>query len=250
MWDSNALSISLQLRLWEAKLSRTLHIADTSVKTSCAPPHIMMVNLAYHWLLILSLRPLFKPGNAASVLSSSAPPGASGDGNSVNTNGQGRAKILQALREAAASQCPASANQIVRLFNRYDTLYGLRFIAITAPQIVYTAGQVHLGMYFAATTPSAREKSHIMVVNCIGILEKIGATWASGSVTASILKRLLATGGHRSGKPSPRMVETPSSTGKDGILTNSSYTSLIRITDPSASSVTLWPDFHHLVPPM
>jgi len=171
-----------------------------------------MVNLAYHWLSILLLRPLFKPGHAASSSSSSTSAGADADrstGHSADTDIQSRAKVLQTLREAAASQCPASANQIIRLFKRYDALYGLRFIAITGPQIAYTAGQVHLGMYFAAITPSAREKSHNMVLDCISILEKMGTSWVSGHVTASILKRLLANGGHRSVQVAPRIWHPP-----------------------------------------
>ena len=193
-------SISLQLRSWEAKLPRTIRIAETSVHMSRVPPHIMMVNLAYHWLSILLLRPLFKPGYAPLPSSSSTSSGTYPDGfaaHLVDTDSQSRAKILQTLKGTAASQCTTSANQIVRLFNRYDALYGLRFVAITAPQIAYMAGQVHLGMYFAATTSSAREKSHNMVLNCISILEKMGSSWVSGNVTASILKRLLVDGDRR-----------------------------------------------------
>lgn len=152
-----------------------------------------MVNLAYHWLSILLLRPLFRPGV---ITASSSTTALSGPSNSPETEGHAK-RTLQTLREAAAAQCPASANQIVRLFDRYDALYGLRFSPITAPQIAYMAGQIHLGMYFAATTPSAREKSRSMVNSCIGILEKIGVTWVSGNVTASILKRLLENGERR-----------------------------------------------------
>lgn len=190
---------SLQLRLWEAKLPRTLHIADTSVKSTRAPPHVIMVNLSYHWLAILLLRPVFRPGAVQSVVSS--PTSVS------STDPEGHAKrTLQALREAASAQCPSSANQIVRLLDRYDTLYGLRFISSTALQVAYIAGQVHLGMYFAASTPSAREKSRTMVNDCITMLDKMGPTWPSGYLTSGMLRRMLQNGERRaiSLPPQPR----------------------------------------------
>lgn len=180
---SSTHSTSLQLRSWEGKLPRTLHIADTSVKSTRAPPHIMVTNLAYHWLAILLLRPLFKPGYSASTLPSD---------HSIEPERRTLTNTtLHTLREAAASQCPSSANQIVRLFNRYDATYGLRFSPITSPQIAYTAGQIHLVMYLNANTNSAKEKAKAMLLDSITILERIGVTWVSGKVTADILRKLM-----------------------------------------------------------
>lgn len=144
-----------------------------------------MINIAYHWLVILLLRPLFRPGVSVAT-----------PVNSTDPEGHAK-KSLQTIREAAAAQCPSSANQIVRLLDRYDALYGLRFSSLPALQMAYTAGLVHLGMYFAASTPGAREKSRSMVDSCITILEKTGQTWAAGLITSGILRRMLENGERR-----------------------------------------------------
>ncbi|KAF8316126.1 hypothetical protein DL93DRAFT_2078382 [Clavulina sp. PMI_390] len=188
--------VYLQLRSWEAKLPRYLHIADTSVKITRAPPHVIMVNLAFHWLSILLLRPFFRPGVTPSSGTLASPSTDATSASPQESDGHAK-KTLQMLREAAAAQCPSSANQIVRLFERYDVLYGLRFTPITALQIAYTAGLIHLSMYFAATTPSVREKYRLLGVACINILNAMGQTWTSGTVTASIMKRLLENGERR-----------------------------------------------------
>lgn len=171
-------------------------MSATSLSTTTSGPHTFMLNLAFHWLVILLLRPFFKPH--IPLRSREAVAGGASLSRNSSLRSQHRDSILLKLREAALKECPSAAAHIVSLFGAYRRLYGLRLSTITAVQIAYIAGKTHLVAILAAagagSSSTASRKARGDFLECVQILREIGETWSSGKVTAEMLLDLLARG--------------------------------------------------------
>ncbi|KAF9502769.1 hypothetical protein BS47DRAFT_1028156 [Hydnum rufescens UP504] len=180
------------LRAWERSLPRELRIAPNTLSTCSSPPDVFMINLAFHWLLILLLHPFFKPHIKVQPPSFSEIPSSGG-------STKRRDFALLKLREAALNECPTSATHILSLFAAYRRLYTLRLTPVTAVQIAYTAGKTHLATILAGgPNPSTKaRKAKGEFLECVQILKEIGESWASGRLTAEMLQTLLVRGEKR-----------------------------------------------------
>jgi len=165
------------LRQWEQDLPNHLrcHSNQLGSKGTAYPPHLFSLNLCFHWLLILLLRPFFKDDTSMPDAPSSG-------------IASGRDTSNHVLQATALRECTFSACQIIKLFSRYREIYGLRRSTVTVVQVAYVAGLIHLARVIA---PSGSQSQHVdaarNVRDCIMILEEIGDTWASGTVTAKLL---------------------------------------------------------------
>ncbi|KAF8343058.1 fungal-specific transcription factor domain-containing protein [Cantharellus anzutake] len=170
-----------KMRQWEQNLPDRLrcHQNQLGIKGAMYPPHTFNLNLCFHWLLILLLRPFFKTGVMTPATQNSA------------RALRGREAVIYDLQVTALRDCTSSACQIVKLFHRYQEIYGLRRITITAVQIAYVAGLIHLARAIGPSiTQDQRGDDARNVSYCIAILEEIGSTWSSGAVTARLLNDL------------------------------------------------------------
>jgi hypothetical protein len=173
---------------WERALPKNLRISPKGLSACSAPPEVFMLNLAYHWLRILLLRPFFKP--ETKIQSPDEPP--------LNGTSTRRSDpALLRLREQAKKICPASATLIVALFGAYRRLYTLRLSNVTAVQIAYTTGKTHFLTIVASgpNEPARARKAKEGFQECVRILREMGESWVSGSVMANILEGLLLGGG-------------------------------------------------------
>ena len=194
LWKSHTYSnyfayFSLDLRAWESSLPRHIHIPANALSTCSSPPDVFTLNLAFHWLLILLLRPFFKPHIKVQP---PVPP----TGEITSTSTKRHDSVLLKLRESALNECPSSATQIVSLFNAYSRLYTLRLSTVTAVQIAYIAGKTHLVTILTGGPDSSAKsrKARVEFLECVQILREIGETWTSGRVTADMLQALLQRG--------------------------------------------------------
>ncbi|KAF9521080.1 hypothetical protein BS47DRAFT_1357025 [Hydnum rufescens UP504] len=181
--------VELQAALiqWERALPKNLHISSKGLSACSAPPEVFMLNLAYHWLLILLLRPFFRPDTK--FQSPGEPPL---NGRSTRCSDP----AFLRLREQAKKTCPASATLIVALFGTYRRLYTLRLSNVTAVQIAYTTGKTHFLTIVASgpNEPARARKAKEGFQECVRILREMGESWVSGSVMANILEGLLLGG--------------------------------------------------------
>ena len=178
------------MRQWEQDLPDRLrcHPNQLGSKGTIYPPHLFSLHLCFHWLLILLLRPFFKDEPKP-------------NGPTSSRIASGPNAIIRDLQTTALDECTLSARQIVKLFSRYRGIYGLRRTTVTAVQVAYVAGLIHLAKVIA---PSDHKSQHTdaaqNVGNCITILEEIGNTWTSGTVTARLLEDLFDKATNPKGK--------------------------------------------------
>ncbi|KAF9509059.1 hypothetical protein BS47DRAFT_181170 [Hydnum rufescens UP504] len=144
--------LHLDLLSWERALPKDLYIPLKTVSTCSSPPGVFMLNMVFHWLLILLLSPFFKPH-----IKIWPPASSSTETSSDGTPARRRYVFLSKLRTAALNECPSSATYIVSLFGAYRRLHTLRLSNLTAIQVVYTAGKTHLVTILAGgPNPSSR----------------------------------------------------------------------------------------------
>jgi hypothetical protein len=177
---------SLDLLSWERALPKDLYIPLKALSTCSSPPGVFMLNMVFHWLLILLLSPFFKPHIKI------RPPASSTETSLDGTPARRRDIFLSKLRTAALNECPSSATYIVSLFGAYRRLHTLRLSNLTAIQVVYTAGKTHLVTILAGDlNPSAvAMKVREEFVECVQIMKEMGETWASARFMADILQGL------------------------------------------------------------
>lgn len=146
---------------------------------------MLMLHLACYWLQLLLLRPFFLPRekliNPNTSTTPFTPPAIAY-----------RNSVRFSLRETALIECPKAAGRIVVLFQAYRTIFGLRLITITAVQIAYIAGKMHIVLASAASSDLSWQRSSDDAIACIHALREVGETWTSGKASADVLADLLS----------------------------------------------------------
>nr|ADE10063.1 transcription factor [Tremella fuciformis] len=164
---------------WRESLPRPLLIASQA--TDPVLPHIIMLHLAWSWVIIL----LFQPFSQFAA-------------RSPNT---GRIAPFGEISTVAMTRCHQASIRILQLTETWRTQHGLRFCPPTMAQVVYTAGTTFLLAAAQAALPERAKAALDNVQSCLNSLREIGMTWAAGSQKASILQRLLAEYGQTSFVP-------------------------------------------------
>ncbi|WOO85324.1 Nitrogen assimilation transcription factor nit-4 [Vanrija pseudolonga] len=151
---------------WLDGLPRPLLVAPASPDP--VVPHILMIHLAWAWIVILLFRPF------SQVVSKSP-----GNSHAVD------------ISTAAMTRCHKAALKIVQLATLWEAQHGLRYTAITAPQFLYTAGTTFLLAAAQAALPSQAAAALQKARTCLVYLGEIGRTWVAANQKAAILQDLL-----------------------------------------------------------
>ena len=168
----NVSQIHLLLDSWYNNLPEHLLV---STRSGTRPlPHIITLNLAYWWLLLLLHRPFYaRTQRSASNASTEAPP--------------------TSFTELSVKLCDRAANKIVTLVMLFERSYGLKYFPLGMLQVIFIAGATLL-VQSATLSDSAVKKradAHDATRKCIRALQVAAQTWECAQVIAMQLQALL-----------------------------------------------------------
>ncbi|CAE6466744.1 unnamed protein product [Rhizoctonia solani] len=136
-------------------------------------PHVIVLHMAYWWLVMLLHRPYSFCAQPSSSTLDWPPP--------------------TAFTDLSVQICERAAKNIVQLVAIFDQAYTCQFLPMNMLQTVFMAGAIILGRY--ATLPDSPSKqytdAHTMVQECIRTLRVAAQTWDIAHIYASQLEALL-----------------------------------------------------------
>ncbi|CAE7223899.1 unnamed protein product [Rhizoctonia solani] len=163
--------IHLQLDTWYNNLPENFTISARS--TAKPLPHIIVLNIAYWWLLLLLHRPFY----ARTVRSAS------------NTS----ADSPTSFTELSVKICDRATVKIVQYVMLFDKYHGMRYFPISMLQVIFMAGATLL-VQSATLSESALKKradAHDRTRKCIYALQSAAQTWDCAELSAHHLLALL-----------------------------------------------------------
>ncbi|KAM0747627.1 hypothetical protein T439DRAFT_383241 [Meredithblackwellia eburnea MCA 4105] len=158
-------NLHLQLEKWMTDLPQELQISSHASRPP--PPHVIMLNAYFNFLILLLHRPYYTAHNA---------------------------KHSEA-NEVAAKRCDKAASRIVQLNEIFHQSPGLRYAPISLTQMTFSAGSIHLLAAVSPETPNkAPKKAAVSLAQaeaCVRALEEMGKSWAHARQSGEILDRLI-----------------------------------------------------------
>ncbi|KAH7338291.1 hypothetical protein B0J17DRAFT_661857 [Rhizoctonia solani] len=159
------------LENWHKSLPAQLQVQSQSGRPPL--PHIIVLHVAYWWLLVLLHRPF--------TLHAHPPSGTSEQLASTT------------FTNLSADVCERAAKNIVQLVGIFDQTYGCRFFPLSMLQAIFTAGATLLARYTASGSASEqRTDAYTMAQECIRTLRVAAQTWELARLYASRLEVLLS----------------------------------------------------------
>ncbi|KAJ6463952.1 hypothetical protein C8R45DRAFT_504466 [Mycena sanguinolenta] len=166
--DGHVTKIDLQLNNWKSQLPPQIDI--TLANRSKSTPQRLMLHLAYWWCFIVLHRPFFSR----------------------------RAQPIQhSDREVDHDKlCTRAAENILELLETWKSLYTLRLVPLTVPQVVFSAGTIFMLRALQATASpriahTALNQALAQVETCVKHLNAVAETWISGGRTRDALQAIL-----------------------------------------------------------
>ncbi|KAG8711795.1 hypothetical protein FRC08_015421 [Ceratobasidium sp. 394] len=164
--------IHLLLETWYNSLPEDLLVSSRS---STRPlPHIIVLNIAYWWLLMLLHRPFYaRTQRAASHASAEQPPAS--------------------FTDLSVKFCDRAATKIVQLVTLFDQCHGLKFFPLNMLQSIFMTGATFLvqAATLSGLAVKKRMDAHDGTRKCIYALRVASHTWECANVSASHLEHLL-----------------------------------------------------------
>ncbi|GJN93253.1 hypothetical protein Rhopal_006300-T1 [Rhodotorula paludigena] len=157
--------IALDLETWASSLPISLRIAPQTIKPP--PPHIILLNALYQFVVILLYRPYYIRHNA---------------------------EMNSPLNDTAVKRCSSAATRIVALFELYQRSPGLRYAPISATQMAFGAATTHLLALVNAESAQQRKKAAELRDSthaCSRILREMGKGYTCALQTADIFDGLV-----------------------------------------------------------
>ncbi|WOO85323.1 Nitrogen assimilation transcription factor nirA [Vanrija pseudolonga] len=146
-----------ELNAWLEGLPEPLIITEQTP----ALPHILMLHMAWGWVVLL----LYQPFSLS-------------------------ARLLHTL-PISVTFCQTAALKILAHSTTYRDTHGLRYMSPAAPQILFTAGRTFLFSAGQAVASSQAVAFFQKAQTCIEHLEELGTTWPSGRQKAGILRGMM-----------------------------------------------------------
>lgn len=164
--------IHLLLDSWYNNLPEPLVISTRS--SACPLPHVITLNIAYWWLLMLLHRPFYVRTPNPVSSSPNEPP-------------------RVGFTDLSVKLCDRAAYKIIQLVTQFDKWYGLRYFPLNMLQAIFMAGATLLVQ--TATLPDSAVKklgeAHEATRKCIFSLQAAAQTWDCAGICAVQLQRLL-----------------------------------------------------------
>ncbi|KAL7424094.1 hypothetical protein Q5752_001679 [Cryptotrichosporon argae] len=151
--DAHVSALSLELDTWHEQLPSPLALTPSSTKN--ALPHVIMLHLAWEWLVILVWRPFY--------------------------GGQD---------ETAIRRCDRSADHILSLLRTYHTRFNLHFSPPSLINVAFTAGTTFLLSASHHRSPKIRTHAVEGAKACVDLLRAVKA-WQAAADQADILEKLV-----------------------------------------------------------
>ncbi|CAE6414531.1 unnamed protein product [Rhizoctonia solani] len=163
--------IHLQLDMWYNNLPENFTI---SARSAIRPlPHIIVLNIAYWWLLLLLHRPFYaRTSRSASNTSAETP---------------------ASFTDLSVKICDRATVKIVQLVMLFDKYHGMRYFPLSMLQAVFITGATLL-VQSATLSESAvkkRAEAHDGTRKCIYALQAAAQTWDAAQLSADHLQGLL-----------------------------------------------------------
>jgi hypothetical protein len=177
----DTLTHSLEIDTWSEQLPPTLVITGHSLRN--ALPHIIMLQLAKEWLVILLFRPYYRlVSNRGSASTESTSAG--------HTSMAVQVSSLFPL-QSNQQRCDRSAARINSLLQVYEERVGLRYCAPTLIHIAFTAGTTHLLAAVRQHTSQGTKAAMDRARTCCNYLRLVAYSWFSAEHQANILDSLV-----------------------------------------------------------
>ncbi|QRV89881.1 Fungal specific transcription factor domain [Ceratobasidium sp. AG-Ba] len=164
--------IHLVLETWYNNLPEDLLVSSRS---SARPtPHVIVLNIAYWWLLMLLHRPFYaRTQRPASHASTEQPP--------------------TSFMDLSVKFCDRAATKIVQLITLFDQSHGMKYYPLNMLQAIFMAGTTLLvqAATLSGLAVKKRMDAHEATRKCIYALRAASQTWESANLSASRLEQLL-----------------------------------------------------------
>ncbi|CAE6335274.1 unnamed protein product [Rhizoctonia solani] len=163
--------IHLNLDTWYNNLPENLTI---SARSATKPlPHVIILNIAYWWLLLLLHRPFY----ARTVRSAS----------------NASTEIPSSFTDLSVKICDRATVKIVHLVMLFERCHGMRYFPLSMLQVVFMTGATLL-VQSATLSESAVKKradAHEGTRKCVYALQAAAQTWDCAQLSANHLQNLL-----------------------------------------------------------
>ncbi|KAF8738320.1 Fungal specific transcription factor domain, partial [Rhizoctonia solani] len=163
--------IHLNLDTWYNNLPESLTI---SARSATKPlPHVIVLNIAYWWLLLLLHRPFYaRTARSASNASTEIP---------------------SSFTDLSVKICDRATVKIVHLVMLFDKCYGMRYFPLSMLQVIFMAGATLLvqSASLSETAVKKRADAHEGTRKCVYALQAAAQTWDCAKISASYLQSLL-----------------------------------------------------------
>ncbi|KAG8767435.1 hypothetical protein FRC12_006261 [Ceratobasidium sp. 428] len=164
--------IHLLLETWYNSLPEELLVSSRS---STRPiPHVIVLNIAYWWLLMLLHRPFYaRVQRPASHASAEQPP--------------------TSFTDLSVKFCDRAATKIVQLVTLFDQCHGLKYFPLSMLQVIFMTGATLLvqSATLSGLAVKKRMEAHDGTRKCIYALRTASHTWECATISASHLEHLL-----------------------------------------------------------
>ncbi|KAG8704504.1 hypothetical protein FRC09_003487, partial [Ceratobasidium sp. 395] len=164
--------IHLLLETWYNSLPEELLVSSRS--STRPTPHVIVLNIAYWWLLMLLHRPFYaRVQRPASHASAEQPP--------------------TSFTDLSVKFCDRAATKIVQLVTLFDQCHGLKYFPLNMLQVIFMTGATLLvqAATLSGLAVKKRMEAHDGTRKCIYALRTASHTWECAKVSASHLEHLL-----------------------------------------------------------
>ncbi|CUA70896.1 Nitrogen assimilation transcription factor nirA [Aspergillus nidulans FGSC A4] [Rhizoctonia solani] len=163
--------IHLQLDTWYNNLPENFTISARS--TTKPLPHIIVLNMAYWWLLLILHRPFY----ARTVRSAS----------------NASTEIPSSFTDLSVKICDRATVKIVQYIMVFDKHYGMRYFPLGMLQVIFMAGATLLVQSATLSESAVKKRSdaHEGTRKCIHALQAAAQTWDCAQLSANHLQSLL-----------------------------------------------------------
>ncbi|KAG9106780.1 hypothetical protein FRC07_008740 [Ceratobasidium sp. 392] len=185
--------IHLLLETWYNSLPEELLVSSRS--STRPTPHVIVLNVAYWWLLMLLHRPFYaRTIRPASHASAEQPP--------------------TSFTDLSVKFCDRASTKIVQLITLYDQCHGLKYFPLNMLQVIFVTGATLLvqAATLSGLAVKKRMDAHDATRKCIYALRVASHTWDCAEISASHLEHLLQEQtGEQNGSEMPTLPQMPRS---------------------------------------
>ncbi|OXC63478.1 hypothetical protein AYX13_06698 [Cryptococcus neoformans] len=164
--DGAISELSLALDTWREQLPPNLVLTGHSNRN--ALPHVIMLQLAWEWLVILCYRSYYRF--------------------SVRSGSRAEPEGISAV---AVKRCDRSAARINSLLRAYHNRFNLRFSPPTLLNVAFTAGTTHLLAAVHHRSIRIRAEALASANECVELLRLVAVSWPAARDKADILGGLV-----------------------------------------------------------